>query len=255
MTALGGEVIGPVSSLSGEQQLFLSVCDGEMKSGECNPDAKGVESMYVCSPGSGSERINFGSELEFIDTASNDSDTTVVLKYHLTGHSKSDSAICKGRDVVTTVVFRCDPSVGVGFPSLLPGDECTPTLTWTSQYACRVCKDSDYEEVLSKCEKGSQRKELHLLDSVLCNGPSRVFVEEVECTDITLSLGVILGVIGVIIILAIVIVIVVWRNRTITVKYSKLLQSQEGDLEAMADEEAEAERERKEQSITTTATF
>ena len=45
--------------------------------------------------------------------------------------------------------------------------------------------------------------------------------------SINATVKVIFGVVGVIIVLAIVIVIVVWRNRTITVKYSKLLQSQE----------------------------
>jgi len=259
MSGLAGVVIGPVTSLSNDNQFFLSVCDGVMKPGQCNPEAVNEEQMYVCVPGQEKERLNFGSELEFVDSASKTSDTTVVLKYHV-GSGNGDNDICKGREVMTTVIFRCDPSVGAGFPTLLPSDECAPTFAWTSQYACRVCTDSDYEEVISKCEHGSQRKELYRKTDAKCNGDARVFVEELECTDITVSLGVILGVGAVILVLAGIIVFVVWRNRAITVKYTKLLQSQEGDLEAMAAEEADAERERKEAEASsefaaTTATF
>jgi len=260
MTGFAGSVIGPVTSVSTDKQYYLSICDGVMKKGQCNSGADGEANMHICAPGAGSKRMNFGSELEFVDSAQQDSETTVVLKYHTNSRS-NDVDACKGREILSTVIFRCDPSVGAGFPTLLPGgDVCAPTFAWTSQYACRVCVDDDYEEILSKCEKGSQRKELYLKESSKCNGPSRVTVEELECTDISLPLGIILGVGGVILILAGVIVFVIWRNRTITVKYSKLLQSTEGDLEAMAEEEADAERERERteketQFNTTTATF
>jgi len=254
MTALSGLVFGPFTSPMMINKLYLSVCDGVMKRGDCNPSASGEAQMYVCSPGEGSDRIDFGSELEFVDSASNDSDTTVVLKYH-TGGIRS-TAPCANREIMTTIIFRCDPSVGVGVPSLLPSDKCSPLFAWTSQYACRECGPSDYEESLSKCEGGTQRRERYLKSSSKCNGESRIIVETLECTDFTVSLGVILGVGGFILILAGIIIFVVWRNRTLTIKYTKLLQSQEGDLEAMADEDAEAERQRKEASqFTTTATF
>jgi len=261
MTGLAGSVIGPVTSVSSNNTFYLSVCDGVMPKGSCNSAAKDEAQMYVCSPGDGAERINFGSELEFLDSASKDADTTVVLKYHVSARS-SDSAVCKGREIVSTVIFRCDPSVGAGFPVIIPGDECAPVFAWTSQYACRVCNDSDYEKVVSKCEGGSQRTELYRKKTAQCNGAARVFVKEESCTDISVSLGVILGVGGLIIILAGVIIFFVWKNRTLTIKYTKLLQSQEGDLEAMADDEAQAERERKQaaeaaeiSSSATTATF
>jgi len=253
MTALADTVIGPVISPVNKRQFYLSVCDGVMMPGECNPQAQDEAQMYICTPGEGSSRLDFGSELEFVDSAGNESDTTVVLRYHA---RNSDSAVCEGREIVTTVIFRCDPSVGAGFPSVIPGDECAPTITWTSQYACRVCGPNDYETILSKCEGGTQHKEMHLKTGAKCNGAARLIGEELECTDIVVSLGVILGVGGFILILIGMIIFVVWRNRAITVKYTKLLQSQEGDLEAMADEEAERERKEAESQFTgTTATF
>jgi len=261
MTALGGKVFGPVTSVSGGNQFYLSVCDGVMKKGECNSKAQDVAQMYVCAPGEDEERLNFGSELEFIDSASETSDTTVVLKYHVNSRNSHSSAACQGKDIVTTVYFRCDPSVGAGFPTLIPGDECSPTFTWTSQYACPVCGTDDYEEILGRCEGGLQRKELFRKSTAKCNGESRIFVEELECTDtVVLSIGVVIGCGGIILILIGVIIFVVYRNRQITVKYSKLLQSQEGDFEAMADEEAEREREKQQQASdpfasATTATF
>jgi len=258
MTALAGRVIGPVTSASTNSTFYFSVCDGVMKRGSCNPSATDDEFMYVCSPGEGDERVNYGSELEFLDSAEEDTDTTVILKYHVSARSNNIPA-CKGREIVTTVIFRCDPTASTGFPTLLPGDDCAPTFVWTSQYACRVCNDTDYEEVISKCSRGSQTKEFYRKSSAMCNGVNHIYIGEQSCTDVSLSVGVICGVLGLILILAGVIIFFVWKNRAITVKYTKLLQSQEGDLEAMADEEAAAERERKEAAtaseIATTATF
>jgi len=63
MTGLAGSVIGPVTSVSSNNTFYLSVCDGVMPKGSCNSAAKDEAQMYVCSPGDGAERINFGSEL------------------------------------------------------------------------------------------------------------------------------------------------------------------------------------------------
>jgi len=257
MTALAGTVIGPVTSLSTNNTFYLSVCDGIMHKGECNSQATEDEQMYICSPGSGDERINYGSELEFVPST-DDSDDGVVLKYHVSARG-NEIPKCSGREIVTTVIFRCDPSVGAGFPQLLPSEECAPTFAWTTQYACRICGEDDYEEVVSKCKSGSQNIERYRKETAQCNGEARIFIGEQSCTDITVSLGVIFGVCGLILILAGVIIFFVWKNRSIQIKYSKLLQSQEGDLEAMADEEAAAERERKEAAaasqIAPTSTF
>jgi len=258
MTALAGTVFGPVTSLSSSRSFYMSVCDGVMKKGECNSEAQDNAQMYICSPGEGAERLSFGSELEFVDSADEGSENTVVLKYHVSPRSNEVEA-CKGREIVTTVIFRCDPDAGAGFPTLLPSEECDPTFTWTSQYACRVCNESDYEETISKCSFGSQTKELYRKSSSMCNGVTHIFIGKQSCTDVSLSLGMVLGALGVILILAGVIIFFVWKNRKMTIKYTKLLQSQEGDFEAMADEEAEAERERREAAATsesvTTATF
>lgn len=184
----------------------------------------------------------------------------MVLKFHTDRDSGNTSAACRGRDVVATVYFRCAAGVGAGFPALLPGDACAPAFAWTSEYACRTCADADYEEVLSRCVRGTQRRELYRRAGAACHGAARVLVAAQACTDLRVSLGAVLGVAAVVLALAGVIAFFVWKNRAMTIKYTRLLQSHDGDLEAMADADADAERARKDaaaaaDAATTTATF
>ena len=287
MSALAGRVFGPVaartsssgsSSGNSNRTFYLSVCDGTMRAGECNAAATASAPLHVCAPGPGATRIDYGSQLEFVDPSDagtsegeeegkssnsgggneegGNGETTVVLRFHADSRTAADSnnvsAACAGREVVTTVFFQCRVGAGAGFPTLLPSDACAPAFAWASEYACRTCADGDYEEALSRCARGTQRRERYRRAGAACHGPARVLVAEEACTDVRVSLGVVAGVAAVVLALGGVIAYFVWKNRAMTIKYTKLLQSQDGDLEAMADADADAERARRDTATTAT---
>ena len=61
-------------------------------------------------------------------------------------------------------------------------------------------------------------------------------MSETACTDVAVPVGVVVGVAVVVAALVAAVVFVVYKNRKITYKYTKLLQDQGADLEAMADD-------------------
>jgi len=237
LTALAGLVVGPVTSNALGGSFFVSVCDGIMPKGKCSSGASQDEYMHSCfTEGDRSTQTDFGSALEYVlpaDTSSEE-DLSFILNFH-------DGSTCSYSDgkkrVQTTVLFRCGANAGVGFPQFLSYSHstCTATFSWVSQYACHKCTERDYETVVSACTDSLQRTELHKIRN--CNGPDRVFVEEISCTDIAVPIGLAAGAAGLIIIMICVIIFVVYKNRKITIKYTKLLADQSAELEAMADED------------------
>jgi len=233
LTALKDTIVGPVPSAELGGSFFFSVCEGEMPKGKCSQKAQNDENMHVCFASEmGVSQMDFGSELEYVPTQQ-EGDVNFLLTFH-DGQECPTSA--EGKRLQTTILFRCNPSAGVGFPHFLSfsPSTCTATFSWTSQYACHTCTSSDYEEVVSACTKGIQRTEQHKIGR--CNGADRILVEETECTDIAIPIGFIAGATALIIIMVIVIIVVIVKNRKITVKYSKLLADQSAEMEAMADE-------------------
>jgi len=237
LTTLKNSVIGPVKALGGS--FFFSVCDGFIPKGKCNSKATEDAYMHAChASGSGSDQDDFGSELEYVlaEKGSSEDDLSFLINFR-------DGSLCpdgnNNERLQTTILFRCNPTAGTGFPQFLSysSSTCTATFSWASQYACHTCKDDDYEKVVSACTKGLQRTEKHKIGR--CNGEDRILVEETECTDIAVPIGIVAGAAGLILIMIGVIVFVVYKNRKITYKYTKLLQDQAAELEAMADEDDE----------------
>ena len=246
LTALRGTVVGPVATTHPAGAFYFSVCDGVMPAGTCSAAATAADHLHVCFAPTGQQedqpqqqqqqRVSYGAELEFVGTAgagTGEDDASLLLNFH-GGHS--DSACGSNGRWTTTVVLRCSPSAGVGVPQLLSHSEatCTATFGWASLYACHTCTPADYEQVVTACTHGRQRTELHKTGR--CNGADRVVVSETACTDVAVPVGVVVGVAVVVAALVAAVVFVVYKNRKITYKYTKLLQDQGADLEAMADD-------------------
>jgi len=232
MTSLKDTIIGPVTANGLKGSFFFSVCDGYFPEGTCGSEGGFMHSCLVS--GDSSDQDDFGSELEYVraEEGSSENDLSFILNFR-------DGNVCPDDNtqrLQSTVLFRCSPNAGIGYPQFLSysSSTCTATFSWASQYACHSCLDSDYEEVVSACKNGRQTTELHKINS--CNGVDRILVEESECTDIALPIGLVAGAVGLIIIMIIIVIFVIYRNRKITYKYTKLLQDQSAEMEAMADE-------------------
>jgi len=235
MTAFQGTIIGPITSNSISGTFFFSLCDGLFEAGQCSSSSEEDTFMHSCfTEGNGPEQVDFGSELEYIpaEEGTPEEDLSFIINFR-------DGSVCPDdseQRLETTIFFRCSPNAGAGVPQFLSysSSTCTATFSWASQYACHTCKDDEYEEVVSACKNRKQKTELHKIG--YCYGPDRILVEETGCTDIAVPIGIVAGVAGLIVIMIGVVIFVIYKNRKITYKYTKLLQDQAAELEAMADE-------------------
>jgi len=236
MTPMKGTIAGPVTANELAGSFFFSVCDGWMPDAVCNPSDNSGANVHSCfADSSKTMQADFGSELEFVSAgdSSHGNDVSFLLNFH-------DGQTCfidPEKTLETTILFRCSPNAGVGHPQFLSFNPstCTATFTWASQYGCRSCTSDDYEEVVSSCKNGLQRTELRKVGR--CNGEDNILTDEAECTDIAVPIGIIAGAVGIILVMIGVIIFVVYKNRKITIKYTKLLADQSAELEAMADED------------------
>jgi len=226
-------VVGPVEfGLGKSLPFYFSICSGifPAESG-CGNNSEPVYG-HVCR----SDGVNFGSRLAFAPSNTNETEASFILSFTtpLTG-----SYVCpEGRS--TSIIFRCSPSAGRGFPVALGFDSssCSASFSWAGEIGCHVCDPNsteDYKEVTTACVKRSQKVELHRIGS--CNGPTRVYLRTQDCLDISIPVGAAAGALVLLIALAVAVGIVVWKNRKLTYKYTKLLQDQAADLEAMADDD------------------
>ena len=60
----------------------------------------------------------------------------------------------------TRVTLRCDAFAGHGAPryAALKREECVHAFLWQSSYACPLCSEDDYHEVVEECRPEGQRK-------------------------------------------------------------------------------------------------
>ena len=252
LTALRGTLVGPVTARALGGSFFLSVCDGVVPRGSCGSRAPTDANMHAChTDAAGATQTSYGSALEFVPAEPGTREDDVSFLLHFYDGDRVDDSDGdddeNGNDdeddeettrLKTTVLFRCSTTAGAGFPQFLSYSAATRTATfaWASQYACHTCGEGDYEEVVSACRRGRQRRELHR--TAACHGADRVLVAETRCTDVAVPAGLVAGAAALILAMVGAVVYVVYRNRKITVKYTKLLQDQAADLESMADDDA-----------------
>ena len=244
LTALRGVLVGPVTARALGGPFFFSVCDGVVPRGTCGSRAAADAHMHAChTDAAGAAQVSYGAALEFVaaEPGTRESDISFLLNFR-DGDRASSSTEYDDEDndeprLQTTVLFRCSPTAGAGFPQFLSysAETHTATFAWASQYACHTCGEGDYEEVVSACRHGRQRRELH--KTAACHGADRVLVAETACTDIAVPAGLVAGAGALVLVLVGAVVFVVYRNRKITYKYTKLLQDQAADLESMADDD------------------
>uniref|UniRef100_A0A674EK25 Endosome-lysosome associated apoptosis and autophagy regulator 1 n=1 Tax=Salmo trutta TaxID=8032 RepID=A0A674EK25_SALTR len=155
----------------------------------------------------------------------------IPLKYETTQACK------KGR--TTTIRLRCDPTVTGKDQITLPGkcsegtcDGCSFHFLWRSPYACPLCTESHYREIVSACIQGIQRTTYVWQQPLQCTGGVSLPAQTVSACvtlDFWLKVGVSTGTVAAVLLISI--SCYFWkRTRKLEYKYSKLMMTA-GDKE------------------------
>lgn len=102
---------------------------------------------------------------------------------------------------------------------------CHNVFRATSQFACRVCGTSDFEQKQGDCTNGKRTVTFTKLASANCYGTAPSSFTE-DCGDVELGLGVVImvsiGVLAVVLLLVAIIAIIFRKKQQLEHKYSKL---------------------------------
>ncbi|XP_029478661.1 endosome/lysosome-associated apoptosis and autophagy regulator 1 [Oncorhynchus nerka] len=151
--------------------------------------------------------------------------------------SETTQACKKGR--TTTIRLRCDPTVTGKDQITLPSkcsegtcDGCSFHFLWRSLYACPLCTESHYREIVSACIQGIQRTTYVWQQPLQCTGGVSLPAQTVSACvtlDFWLKVGVSTGTVAAILLISI--SCYFWkRTRKLEYKYSKLMMTA-GDKE------------------------
>ncbi|XP_029580486.1 UPF0577 protein KIAA1324 [Salmo trutta] len=151
--------------------------------------------------------------------------------------SETTQACKKGR--TTTIRLRCDPTVTGKDQITLPGkcsegtcDGCSFHFLWRSPYACPLCTESHYREIVSACIQGIQRTTYVWQQPLQCTGGVSLPAQTVSACvtlDFWLKVGVSTGTVAAVLLISI--SCYFWkRTRKLEYKYSKLMMTA-GDKE------------------------
>ncbi|KAL1020751.1 hypothetical protein UPYG_G00004170 [Umbra pygmaea] len=151
--------------------------------------------------------------------------------------SDTTQACKKGRS--TTIRLRCDPAVTandhITLPSACSGgtcDGCSFHFLWRSHYACPLCTQSNYREIVSACIQGIQRTTYVWQEPLQCTRGVSLPAQTVRACvtlDFWLKVGVSTGTVAAILLISI--SCYFWkRTRKLEYKYSKLMMTT-GDKE------------------------
>lgn len=146
--------------------------------------------------------------------------------------SETTQACEKGRS--TTIRLRCDPTVTAKDQMTLPSncsegtcDGCSFHFLWRSQYACPLCSESHYREIVSACIQGIQRTTYVWVQPLQCTGGVSLPAQTVStCVtlDLWLKLGVTTGTVAALLLIGL--SCYFWKKtRKLQYKYSKLMMS------------------------------
>jgi hypothetical protein len=109
---------------------------------------------------------------------------------------------------------------------------CHAELVWYTSSACRACEQSDYKKVLGECVKRKQTI-TYLLVSEDCHHSDFTQPESTEqaCSQIGLSIGLVVGIGIAIMLLVASVVIFCMRHRKLTTEYRLLKEAHDGGFE------------------------
>ncbi|XP_067095809.1 endosome/lysosome-associated apoptosis and autophagy regulator 1 [Osmerus mordax] len=144
--------------------------------------------------------------------------------------SETTQACKKGRS--TTIRLRCDPTLTdqITLPSNCSEgtcDGCSFHFLWQSQYACPLCTESHYREIVSACIQGIQRTTYVWVQPLQCTGGVSLLDQKVSACvtlDFWLKFGVTTGTIAALLLISL--SCYFWKKtRKLQYKYSKLVMS------------------------------
>ncbi|XP_030640294.1 UPF0577 protein KIAA1324 [Chanos chanos] len=147
--------------------------------------------------------------------------------------ARETTQACKnGRS--TYIRLRCDPTVALKDQISLPSkctegtcDGCSFHFLWRSKYACPLCSESNYKEIVSACVKGIQRTTYVWHQPLRCTGGVSLPPPKVNACvtlDFWLKFGVSIGTLAALLLIGI--SCYFWkRTRKLEYKYSKLMMT------------------------------
>uniref|UniRef100_A0A8C2Q7N6 Si:ch211-163l21.8 n=1 Tax=Cyprinus carpio TaxID=7962 RepID=A0A8C2Q7N6_CYPCA len=150
---------------------------------------------------------------------------------------KTTQACKNGRSA--SIRLRCDPTVTLKNHVSLPSncsegtcDGCSFHFLWRSQYACPLCSERNYKEIVSACIQGIQRTTYVWQQPLRCTGGVSLPPQKISACvtlDFWLKFGVSIGTVAAL--LLITISCYFWkRTRKLQYKYSRLMMTA-GDKE------------------------
>jgi len=171
-------------------------------------------------------------------TSFNDSGFGFMLQY-----SEGDPNGCGvGVQRSVSIGFQCDLTKGHGNPSFLSysGNNCTSLFLWASSFACPICGLGDFTTITGPCEKG--KRTVVKQRTGICNdqgvGATNYYTE--NCTALEIPVSLIVGLVSAFFIAILIIAVVALRNRSLTQRYQRLMES---DVKATGIEMEEEEHE------------
>uniref|UniRef100_A0A673N9Q7 UPF0577 protein KIAA1324-like n=1 Tax=Sinocyclocheilus rhinocerous TaxID=307959 RepID=A0A673N9Q7_9TELE len=204
-------------------------------------EVRGQSVVYSQPFSIGDTLIGVTTDFKFDDISSLDGNFPVeselpdVMFYY---RSRETTQACKnGRSA--SIRLRCDPTVTLKNHVFLPSncsegtcDGCSFHFLWHSQYACPLCSERNYKEIVSACIQGIQRTTYVWQQPLRCTGGVSLPPQKVSACvtlDFWLKFGVSIGTVAAI--LLITISCYFWkRTRKLQYKYSKLMMTA-GDKE------------------------
>ncbi|CDW53634.1 hypothetical protein TTRE_0000189901 [Trichuris trichiura] len=135
----------------------------------------------------------------------------------------------------TMIIFRCDPAVKVSratLPSTCPDgtcDGCLYQIVITSRYACPICSQQDYKEIVGECVGGIQK--IHRIPARHCIliGKDLTETRMVECSEISVQMQATIGAATAIGAVLFILVLLIWKkNQRLEYKYMKLVENSTG---------------------------
>uniref|UniRef100_A0A5S6R399 MRH domain-containing protein n=1 Tax=Trichuris muris TaxID=70415 RepID=A0A5S6R399_TRIMR len=135
----------------------------------------------------------------------------------------------------TIVVFRCDPTTKVAratLPTACPDgtcDGCLYQVVITSRYACPICSQQDYKEIVGECTGGTQK--IHRIPARHCIliGKDLTETRTVECSEVSIQMQATIGAATAIGAVLFVVVLLIWKkNQRLEYKYMKLVETSTG---------------------------
>ncbi|KAH7825122.1 uncharacterized protein MONOS_1500 [Monocercomonoides exilis] len=247
--------------------FYMNLCNLKPSENFCRTITNSYKLSLACEQVNNHTVFNWGSKvgLEYIEAAEHkgrslfglgrkrslgSSEAHVLVSFY-DGDKCKEKVMVEGKALMrdtrrsATLKLTCVPGLNTTKPAEVapPKDEsdsaspCRKEFEWRTDFACRLCREEDYEYKYSECHKMKQKRTMHLKDGALCSGGFVPPTEPVElpCRSsvVMLTAGqTVLVVVSVLVAACLCGVLLVWlycRNRKLSYQ---LLQNDSTKLDA-----------------------